>query len=135
MRDGRYITERKRCSGGALATWAPEFLSKFTLKKEVYHTLTGKLASNSREGQDYVLELFFWCFDFLEEKPARYLQTVLIKGLKPGDSRFKQAIEGLDPWGGKYPWDKQLREALAAFKPAEPALMEGEPMDDDDVPF
>jgi uncharacterized protein (TIGR02391 family) len=134
MEDGRYSTERKRCSGGGLATWAIAFFSKFTLKEDAHCALVGKLQSNSTEAQDYVFEYFIGSLEMLIEKPTWSLQYALIKGLKAGDSRFKEATDGLTPISGENPWGKQLREALAAFKPAEPVPMEGELMDEDDVP-
>jgi uncharacterized protein (TIGR02391 family) len=134
MKDGRYSVERKRCTGGALATWGTAFFSKFTLKDEAYYALIGKLDSSSREAQDYVFQFFFNYLDNLH-KHSKHYENILIKGLKAGDSRFKEAIEGLFPISGEYLWSKQFEEAIEAFEHAEPVLMDGEPMDDDDVPL
>ena len=134
MEDGRYITETERCTGGALATWDREFLPKFTPKQDAVHTLAGKLDSSSREAQDYVFHFFFLQLCHLAVKPSWHLGDILIKGLKAGNNRLKTAIEEFASFED-YPWTKQLQEALAAFEPADPVPMEGELMEEDDVPF
>ena len=92
VRDGKWIERQNRCTGGALGTWATSIIHQFTLKDELWYTIINKLGSSNTEEQDYVFNYFVRYADACLDAPSRYLISVVKKGLKAGDARFKTAV-------------------------------------------
>lgn len=129
IKDGLYDITERRCSGGALATWARSFLPHFSMKDEAMSAIAGKLRSCSNEEQDYVFTFFFSSLDLLAEKPTPGLTRALFNGLKSGDERFFHAINSGSLWNDEK-WSPMLKEAFEHFK-SKPDVPEG----GEEVPF
>jgi uncharacterized protein (TIGR02391 family) len=135
--DGKWEALTKRCKGGGFGTWATNVIQHFTLKEELWRTLTNKLQSSDDEQQDYVFQYFMsyatMCFD----SPPNTLIWVVNQGLKAGDGRYKSAV---DLWlclreEGDV-WTKAFAPALARFTPVpEPPETPEPEITDEDVPF
>ncbi|WP_337288988.1 TIGR02391 family protein [Candidatus Methylomirabilis sp.] len=129
IEDGLYDISEKRCSGGALATWARSFFPYFSMKDEAMSAIVGKLRSRSSEEQDYVFNFFFSSLDLLAEKPTPGLTLALFNGLKSGDERFLRAINSGGLWNDEK-WSPKLKEAIENFE-LKPVV----PEDSEEVPF
>jgi uncharacterized protein (TIGR02391 family) len=140
VRIGKYSAEQKRCSGGVLGTWATNIIEHFTLKDEIWSALTEKLGSPDREEQDYVFTFFMRYLDRCYDAPPGFLVWVVNRGLKAGDSRFKEAVElwqvdqFLEDQERQDSWTKPFVEALGSFAPA-PEANEPPEITDEEVPF
>lgn len=129
---GLYDVATKRYEGGALATWATPFLNDFSLKAELFRSLSSSLRSQSRKRQDYVFKVFFMYLPTLSSKPSPALVSHINAELARGDERYKNAIETLELFETEE-WITSFGDALRAFKPR--PLPKQDDFVDDDIPF
>lgn len=130
IRTGRYDPEAKRCTSGALGTWASGRLEYFALKKDLLGVLLDKLESTNRREQDYVFKFFFYHFPDIFEVPTPWMVQIVNKGLESGDVRFNDAMSYYMQMGPDS-WKRPFQKAYNEFQEVEPTP---EP-DDDDLPF
>lgn len=127
--DGKYHAARNKCRGGAFGTWASDIAQHFTIKSDLLNALLNKLNSSDAEDQEYVFQYFSGALTDLCDKPTRRFVYVVNNGLKAGDVRFKNLVEGNFSWAGDE-WTNPFKENLDQFEEAGPAFNP-----DDDIPF
>lgn len=128
--EGRYDSRTRKCTAGALGTWAVGRCGYFLLKEELKATLIRKLRSENTHENEYVFQFLWHEFPTIETPPSDYLMHVIKGKLKAGNRRFFDQLSVFDMVGNGE-WIQPLREAMAAFKEREPTS----PMADDDLPF
>ncbi len=131
VKDGHYIKSTGKCQGGELGTWARRLLPYFELKQEMAQALIRKLQLSSSSEQDYVFSFFFSSFPDLLKVPTVWLKTIIIQGLKNGDSRYYDAVKDLIEPECPVEWMSPFTMAVDAFK----AMEKMEFPSDDDIPF
>lgn len=138
--EGKWLTQQQRCTSGAFGTWATNIIHQFTLKDELWNAIFQKLRSNTLE-EDYAFRFFIGYVESAFEKPPPGLTWRIKRGLKAGDSRFKEVVEGWrlvdfeEERDVEDPWRKNFDELLSNFTPAaDPADGTAE-LSDDDIPF
>jgi hypothetical protein len=133
--DGRWAERQKRCTGGGLGAWASYIVHQFTLKDDLWRTLSEKLCSSDAEQQVYVFQYFIRHADRCFDAPPVVLVAAMNRGLRAGDLRFKLAVESWQTdWAGKVrevddPWRKPFVDALENFP------TEASEITDEDLPF
>jgi uncharacterized protein (TIGR02391 family) len=114
-KEGKWVKQQNRCTAGALGTWATNIVTQFTLKNDLWGALIVKLRSSDRTEQDYVFNYFMPHVEACFETPPPALVWTVKHGLKAGDSRFKETVEGWQMGG----WEERDRG------PMEEALCRG----------
>lgn len=139
--EGKWSAKQRKCTAGALGTWATNIIHQFTLKEELWDVIFDKLNSDTLD-QDYVFNYFLGLVAHSYDEPPHLLKLRMNRGLKAGDSRFKQTAIGWKYKGFLLerdetdPWRKSFEDALANFTPApEPADDGTSDLTDDDIPF
>jgi uncharacterized protein (TIGR02391 family) len=137
-KEGKWLKGESRCIAGALATWATSIVTQFTLKDELWNALFVKLRSSDRAEQDYVFKYFMPHAQACLATPPPLLVVVVNHGLKAGDVRFKELVEGwqigdsfLEERPPDDPWRKPFAGALANFQ----LTPESTEILDEDIPF
>lgn len=131
VQEGRFVKSTGKCQGGAFGTWAGGLFPYFELRQEMAEVLGNKLQSSASAEQDYVFTFFFGKLPDLIKKPTAGLKVAILQGLKDGDKRFYDAVNGLMWFEGPEEWISPFKVAIDSFKAKEEA--EGPP--DDDIPF
>jgi hypothetical protein len=134
INEGEYDPARKICPRGALGTWAKDLGAEFVLQDDLVTAIVGRCCSKSLEGRLYGFQYFFQLLQQLRPTPPRGLVWSLKKRLKEEQEQI--VFDALN-WvtyeafaDENDEWVKAFKEAVEAFKPAEPAEIS-----DDDIPF
>ena len=132
IKKGRYDLTKRRCSSGALGTWAEGVAHHFVLKDELITTLLSKLESSDKAEQAYVFQFFFNAFPRLMDVPSpRYVQ-VMRAGLERGNTLFRDAVDLIE-WLGpdtNDPWLAPFLQDFQNFEENAQAVVT-----EDDIPF
>ncbi len=127
--EGAYNRATRKCSPGALGTWATGLFPHFALRTQAMSAIAKRLFSDSVQAQDYALQFFVGHLPSLMNAPPDYLTRGLIERLEKGDQRFFDALDRFE-FLGKGPWTDAFKEALSRFVATEATAPEP-----DDVPF
>lgn len=134
VEEGDYSIAQEKCRRGALGTWLDDIAEEFSMKKELATVLIRKLRSDNFEEQEYVFRFLVGpLFIAVGQKETETFRRLMLKGLKAGDQRFKDALNYL---GFFYDaeWSEELSQALDEFVAVEPTRPVN-PFEDDDLPF
>jgi len=115
IKDGKWHTSKAKCISGTFGTWATNITEHFILKENLFWVLLNKLGSSDRGEQDYVFRFFATSFGSLTASPSHTLQNLVIDGLKRGDKRFKEMVEGDFLWLGEE-WQKPFKPYILLFQ-------------------
>lgn len=132
VKDGRYDRPTGKCMSGGLGTWSIRVLPKFVLKEKLMAVLAGKLDSSDASEHDYVFECLLPTVADGCPNPSSALVSKLRKGLKAGDTRFRDALFFLTWSEPTDPWVVALKADFDAFVEAQDFH---QTVTDDDVPF
>lgn len=126
---GLYNKKTRKCSAGALGTWAMHCCKQFLLKDDLVKTLTNKLKSDYPEQYEYVFNFFWDDLIELTQPIPPFLKYTIQTKLKAGNKDFYHKIDFEKQYGAS-DWAKAFEEELESFKEKSE-----ETFADDEVPF
>ena len=125
INEGNYDASTKKCTKGVLGAWATGLFPFFTLKREAYTAICGRLFSGKTGPEEYALKFLACSLPSLSEKPNAGMQVNIKGKLKAGHQGFYDLISSFVFSNDE--WSEPFQSEIAAFTPP--------PETEDDVPF